>query len=85
MFKHEGVHQFDQDSLGRRSMIHFVVVSSDCVFGHSVKRGAELQLTTAGRGGSKKKPQKSSEKPWRQDVLVNCLVPQREEAVSCQH
>ena len=41
MFKHKGVYQctWHQDPLGRRSMINFVVVSSD----HTrVKRGAEL-------------------------------------------
>ncbi|KAI3359159.1 hypothetical protein L3Q82_002693 [Scortum barcoo] len=48
MFKHKGVHQctWHQDTLGRRSMIDFVVVSSDLRpyrLGHfRVKRGAEL-------------------------------------------
>ncbi|KAI3357929.1 hypothetical protein L3Q82_016319 [Scortum barcoo] len=47
MFKHKGVHQctWHQDTLGRRSMIDFVVVSSDLrpyVLDTQVKRGAEL-------------------------------------------
>ena len=47
MFKHKGVHQctWHQDTLGRRSMINFVVVSSDLrpyVLDTRVKRGAEL-------------------------------------------
>ncbi|KAI3362737.1 hypothetical protein L3Q82_001804 [Scortum barcoo] len=48
MFKHKGVHQctwHHQDTLGRRSMIDFVVVSSDLrpyVLDTRVKRGAEL-------------------------------------------
>ncbi|KAI3358103.1 hypothetical protein L3Q82_003111 [Scortum barcoo] len=47
MFKHKGVHQctWHQDALGRRSMIDFVVVSSDLrpyVLDTRVKRGAEL-------------------------------------------
>uniref|UniRef100_A0A3P8VPY1 Endonuclease/exonuclease/phosphatase domain-containing protein n=1 Tax=Cynoglossus semilaevis TaxID=244447 RepID=A0A3P8VPY1_CYNSE len=47
MFKHKGVHQctWHQDTLGRRSMIDFVVVSSDIrpyVLDTRVKRGAEL-------------------------------------------
>ncbi|KAI3364616.1 hypothetical protein L3Q82_011395 [Scortum barcoo] len=47
MFKHKGVHQctWHQDTLGRRSMIDFVVVSSDLrpyVLDTRVKRGAEL-------------------------------------------
>ncbi|GAA6095909.1 receptor-type tyrosine-protein phosphatase F-like, partial [Tachysurus ichikawai] len=47
MFKHKGVHQYTwhQDTLGRRSMIDFVVVSSDLrpyVLDTRVKRGAEL-------------------------------------------
>ncbi|XDV29377.1 hypothetical protein PO909_032513 [Leuciscus waleckii] len=47
MFKHKGVHQctWHQDTLGRRSMIDFVVVSSDLgpyVLDTGVKRGAEL-------------------------------------------
>ncbi|KAI3362683.1 hypothetical protein L3Q82_001750 [Scortum barcoo] len=45
--KHKGVHQctWHQDTLGRRSMIDFVVVSSDLrpyVLDTRVKRGAEL-------------------------------------------
>ncbi|GAA6108396.1 receptor-type tyrosine-protein phosphatase F-like, partial [Tachysurus ichikawai] len=47
MFKHKGVHQYTwhQDTLGWRSMIDFVVVSSDLrpyVLDTRVKRGAEL-------------------------------------------
>ncbi len=47
MFEHKGVHQctWHQDTLGRRSMIDFVVVSSDLrlyVLDPRVKRGAEL-------------------------------------------
>ncbi|XP_076588427.1 uncharacterized protein LOC143321733 [Chaetodon auriga] len=47
MFKHKDVHQctWHQDTLGRRSMIDFVVVSSDLrryVLDKWVKRGAEL-------------------------------------------
>ncbi|KAI3366039.1 hypothetical protein L3Q82_009866 [Scortum barcoo] len=47
MFEHKGVHQcmWHQDTLGRRSMINFVVVSSDLrpyVLDTRVKRGAEL-------------------------------------------
>ncbi len=47
MFKHKGVQQctWHQDTLGRRSMIDFVVVSSDLrpyVLDTRVKRGAEL-------------------------------------------
>merc|ERR1712035_64070 len=47
MFRHKGVHQctWHQDTLGRRSMIDFVVVSSDLrpyVLDTRVKRGAEL-------------------------------------------
>ncbi len=47
MFKRKGVHQctWHQDTLGRRSMIDFVVVSSDLrpyVLDTRVKRGAEL-------------------------------------------
>ncbi|KAK7921963.1 hypothetical protein WMY93_008865 [Mugilogobius chulae] len=47
MFQHKGVHQctWHQDTLGRRSMIDFVVVSSDLrprVLDTRVKRGAEL-------------------------------------------
>uniref|UniRef100_A0AAV2JL93 ribonuclease H n=1 Tax=Knipowitschia caucasica TaxID=637954 RepID=A0AAV2JL93_KNICA len=47
MFEHKGVHQctWHQDTLGRRSMIDFVVVSSDLrprVSDTRVKRGAEL-------------------------------------------
>ncbi|KAK3511176.1 hypothetical protein QTP70_032221, partial [Hemibagrus guttatus] len=47
MFKHEGAHQYTwyQDTLGRRSMIDLVVVSSDLrphVLDTQVKRGAEL-------------------------------------------
>ncbi|KAI3364477.1 hypothetical protein L3Q82_011269, partial [Scortum barcoo] len=47
MFEHKGVHQctWHQDTLGRRSMIDFVVVSSDLrpyVLDTRVKRGAEL-------------------------------------------
>ena len=47
MFEHRGVHKctWHQDTLGRRSMIDFVVVSSDlrpCVSDTRVKRGAEL-------------------------------------------
>ncbi|KAK3571000.1 hypothetical protein QTP86_033564, partial [Hemibagrus guttatus] len=47
MFKHKGVHQYTwyQDTLGRRSMINFVIVSSDLrphVLDTRVKRGAEL-------------------------------------------
>ncbi|XDV52206.1 hypothetical protein PO909_020956 [Leuciscus waleckii] len=47
MFKHKGVHQctWHQDTLGQRSMIDFVVVSSDLrsyVLNTRVKRGAEL-------------------------------------------
>ncbi len=47
MFKHKGVHQctWHQDTLGRRWMIGFVVVSSDLrpyVLDTRVKRGAEL-------------------------------------------
>ncbi|KAL0152538.1 hypothetical protein M9458_052261 [Cirrhinus mrigala] len=47
MFEHKGVHQYTwyQDTLGRRSMIDFVVVSSDLrpyVLDTRVKRGAEL-------------------------------------------
>ncbi|KAK3571066.1 hypothetical protein QTP86_001313 [Hemibagrus guttatus] len=47
MFKHKGVHQYTwyQDTLGRRSMIDLVVVSSDLrphVLDTQVKRGAEL-------------------------------------------
>ncbi len=47
MFKHKGVHQctWHQDTLGRRSMINFVVISSDLrpyVLDTRVKRGAEL-------------------------------------------
>ncbi|XDV32946.1 hypothetical protein PO909_003592 [Leuciscus waleckii] len=47
MFKHKGVHQctWHQDTLGRRSMIDFVVVSSDLrpyVLDTRVKRGVEL-------------------------------------------
>ncbi|KAI3362591.1 hypothetical protein L3Q82_001679 [Scortum barcoo] len=48
MFKHKGVHQctWHQDALGRRSMIDFVVVSSDLrpyvLDTFRVKRGAEL-------------------------------------------
>ncbi|KAI3368223.1 hypothetical protein L3Q82_007817 [Scortum barcoo] len=48
MFEHKGVHQCmwqHQDTLGRRSMIDFVVVSSDLrpyVLDTRVKRGAEL-------------------------------------------
>ncbi|KAM9358371.1 uncharacterized protein ABDE67_003862 [Symphorus nematophorus] len=47
MFRHKGVHQctWHQDTLGRRSMIDFVVVSSDLrpyVLNTRVKRGAEL-------------------------------------------
>uniref|UniRef100_A0A8C9TU99 Islet cell autoantigen 1 like n=1 Tax=Scleropages formosus TaxID=113540 RepID=A0A8C9TU99_SCLFO len=47
MFMHKGVHQctWHQDTLGRRSMIDFVVVSSDLrpyVLDTRVKRGAEL-------------------------------------------
>ena len=51
MFKHKGVHQctWHQDTLGRRSMIDFVVVSSDLrpyVLGTRVKRGCSCQLIT---------------------------------------
>ncbi|KAK3549508.1 hypothetical protein QTP86_002474 [Hemibagrus guttatus] len=47
MFKHKGSHQYTwyQDTLGRRSMIDFVVVSSDLrphVLDTRVKRGVEL-------------------------------------------
>ncbi len=47
MFKHKGVHQctWHQDTLGRRSMIDFVVVSSDLrpyFLDTRVKRGVEL-------------------------------------------
>ncbi|GAA6064832.1 receptor-type tyrosine-protein phosphatase F-like, partial [Tachysurus ichikawai] len=47
MFKHKSVHQYTwhQDTLGRRSMIDFLVVSSDLrlyVLDTRVKRGAEL-------------------------------------------
>ena len=47
MFEHKGVHKctWHQDTLGRRSMIDFVVVSSDLrprVLDTRVKRGAEL-------------------------------------------
>ncbi|KAL0153242.1 hypothetical protein M9458_051417, partial [Cirrhinus mrigala] len=47
MFEHKGIHQYTwyQDTLGRRSMIDFVVVSSDLrpyVLDTRVKRGAEL-------------------------------------------
>ncbi|KAK3533220.1 hypothetical protein QTP70_013622 [Hemibagrus guttatus] len=47
MFKHKGAHQYTwyQDTLGRRSMIDFVVMSSDLrphVLDTRVKRGAEL-------------------------------------------
>ncbi|TWW64991.1 hypothetical protein D4764_22G0006380 [Takifugu flavidus] len=47
LFRHEGVHMctWHQDALGRRSMIDFVVVSSDLrphVLETRVKRGAEL-------------------------------------------
>ncbi|KAK3517679.1 hypothetical protein QTP70_015691 [Hemibagrus guttatus] len=47
MFKHKGAHQYTwyQNTLGRRSMINFVVVSSDLqphVLDTRVKRGAEL-------------------------------------------
>ncbi|KAK3523553.1 hypothetical protein QTP70_002456 [Hemibagrus guttatus] len=47
MFKHKGVHQYtwNQDTLGRRSMIDLVIVSSDLrphVLDTRVKRGAEL-------------------------------------------
>ncbi|KAI3368501.1 hypothetical protein L3Q82_025391 [Scortum barcoo] len=47
MFEHKGVHQctWHQDTLGRRSMIDFVVISSDLrpyVLDTRVKRGAEL-------------------------------------------
>ncbi|KAI3375438.1 hypothetical protein L3Q82_021924, partial [Scortum barcoo] len=47
MFEHKGVYQctWHQDTLGRRSMIDFVVVSSDLwpyVLDTRVKRGAEL-------------------------------------------
>ncbi|KAK0146684.1 Craniofacial development protein 2 [Merluccius polli] len=47
MFKHKGVHMctWDQDTLGRSSMIDFVVVSSDLrphVLDTRAKRGAEL-------------------------------------------
>ncbi|KAL0200215.1 hypothetical protein M9458_003402, partial [Cirrhinus mrigala] len=47
MFEHKGIHQYMwyQDTLGRRSMIDFVVVSSDLrpyVLDTRVKRGAEL-------------------------------------------
>ena len=47
MFKHKSVHQctWHQDTLGRRSMIDFIVVSSDLrpyVLDTRVKRGAEL-------------------------------------------
>ncbi|KAK3571288.1 hypothetical protein QTP86_005928 [Hemibagrus guttatus] len=47
MFKHKGAHQYTwyQDTLGRRSMIELVVVSSDLrphVLDTRVKRGAEL-------------------------------------------
>ena len=47
MFKHKGVHMctWHQDTLGRRSMIDFVVMSSDLrpyVLDTRVKRGAEL-------------------------------------------
>ncbi|KAK3557320.1 hypothetical protein QTP70_026600, partial [Hemibagrus guttatus] len=47
MFKHKGVHQYTwyQDTLGRRSMIDLVIVSSDLrphVLDTWVKRGAEL-------------------------------------------
>ncbi|KAK3542811.1 hypothetical protein QTP70_003071 [Hemibagrus guttatus] len=47
MFKHKGVHQYTwyQDTLGRRSMIDLMIVSSDLwphVLDTRVKRGAEL-------------------------------------------
>ncbi|KAK3557951.1 hypothetical protein QTP86_003867 [Hemibagrus guttatus] len=47
MFKHKGAHQYTwyQDTLGQRSMIDLVIVSSDLrphVLGTRVKRGAEL-------------------------------------------
>ncbi|KAK3509801.1 hypothetical protein QTP70_011165 [Hemibagrus guttatus] len=47
MFKHKGAHQYTwyQDTLGRRSMIDLVIVSSDLrphVLDTRVKRGAEL-------------------------------------------
>ncbi|KAK3528482.1 hypothetical protein QTP70_000305 [Hemibagrus guttatus] len=47
MFKHKGVHQYTwyQDTLGRRSMIDLVIVSSDLrphVLDTRIKRGAEL-------------------------------------------
>ena len=47
MFEHKGVHKctWHQDTLGRRSMIDFIVVSSGlrpCVLDTRVKRGAEL-------------------------------------------
>ncbi|KAK3522015.1 hypothetical protein QTP70_021390 [Hemibagrus guttatus] len=47
MFKHKGVHQYTwyQDTLGRRSMIDLVIVSSDLrphVLDTRVKRGADL-------------------------------------------
>ncbi|TWW67270.1 hypothetical protein D4764_02G0003110 [Takifugu flavidus] len=49
LFRHKGVHMctWHQDALGRRSMIDFVVVSSDLrlhVLDTRVKRGAELSI-----------------------------------------
>ncbi|KAK3514795.1 hypothetical protein QTP70_032195, partial [Hemibagrus guttatus] len=68
MFKHKSAHQYTwyQDTLGRRSMIDLVVVSSDLrphVLDTQVKRGAELstdhhlvscgcKVSGAGRGGN---------------------------------
>ncbi|KAK3574435.1 hypothetical protein QTP86_006604 [Hemibagrus guttatus] len=51
MFKHKGAHQYTwyQDTLGRRSMIDFVVVSSDLrphVLDTRVKRGRSFQPIT---------------------------------------
>ncbi|TWW77677.1 hypothetical protein D4764_12G0010670 [Takifugu flavidus] len=58
LFRHKGVHMcsWHQDALGRKSMINFVVVSSDLwphVLDTGVKRGAELSTDHLVRLGEK--------------------------------
>ncbi|KAK3517179.1 hypothetical protein QTP70_000772 [Hemibagrus guttatus] len=50
MFKHKGAHQYTwyQDTLGRRSMIDLVVVSSDTVLDTRVKRGGAVNQSLPG-------------------------------------
>ncbi|KAK7878955.1 hypothetical protein WMY93_034201, partial [Mugilogobius chulae] len=51
MFQHKGVHQWHQDTIGRRSMIDFVIVSSDLrpgVLDTRVKRGRSCRAPPGG-------------------------------------